>query len=170
MPSLTQLRPLKRSWRFHRTLWMPAPCGRHTQHPARVWSAYWKSDVASSAFCANCFANVRDTNLLKKSPTTMPRTPPSGFCNAVIRPNRTTATMSEGICHLAKELANMVIAITSDSRSRRGLKCSAHMPEGPGAAPRLELRRLFTNSSPPNTTGDPIWQTARLLGSLGRFN
>ena len=50
--------------------------------------AYWKGAVVSSTFLAIYFDIILATNLLIKSPTTIPLTPPSGLLSAVIRPKR----------------------------------------------------------------------------------
>ena len=51
-------------------------------------SAYWNGAVAYSTTVRNCWAIVLETNCRKESPTTMPLTPPEGFCKAVILPMR----------------------------------------------------------------------------------
>ena len=61
-------------------------CATHSV-PARVESAYWNGCVAASASGVNCCAIVRATTLRNTSPTNIPRTPPSGFARAVIRPS-----------------------------------------------------------------------------------
>ena len=60
-------------------------CATWAMHslPALVDRANWKGAVANWMASFNCWANVRATSLRTKSPTTIPRTPPVGFCNAV---------------------------------------------------------------------------------------
>ena len=57
----------------------------HSQ-PTLLLSAYWWGAGASSASFMTCFEMVLATSRLRMSPTTMPRTPPSGLLNATIRP------------------------------------------------------------------------------------
>ena len=71
-----------------------------------------------------CCARVRATTPRMKSPTTMPRTPPCGFCNAVILPILTAWRISAGIWPLTNEVQ------------------SAVMPDGPPAAPRRADRKF----------------------------
>ena len=80
-------------------------CTMCATHSALVERAYWRGWVAPSARSANCLAMVRATNLLNTSPTTMPLTPPSGFCSAVILPTLTTVRMSSRIRPRAKSVA-----------------------------------------------------------------
>ena len=65
-------------------------------HPALVFRAYWKGAVATSTLLEICVAIVRATSLRKMSPTTIPRTPPSGFWSAVRRPSLIAPKMSWG--------------------------------------------------------------------------
>ena len=60
-------------------------CGTHSQ-PARVRNACWNGAVAASTASDTCCAIVRATKRRNVSPTTIPRTPPLGFCRAVILP------------------------------------------------------------------------------------
>ena len=100
----------------------------------------------------------------------MPRTPPSGFCNAVIRPNLTAATMSEGICPPGKRVGEHGdchhIRLTVKERpqmfcahARRAWSCPMS-----GIAKTLhelfsiQHHRLFWHMGP-----DPFWQTAPWL-------
>ena len=72
------------------------PCTTCATHsvPAHAESAHWNGCVAPSAMGVNCCAIVRATSLRNTSPTTIPRTPPSGLVKAVIRPTLTPCNTS----------------------------------------------------------------------------
>ena len=63
---------------------------------SRVVDAYWNGAVARSIAGPSCWAIVRATNRLNKSPATMPRIPPLAFCSAVNLPMRRTLKISLG--------------------------------------------------------------------------
>ena len=69
---------------------------------AFVDRAYWKGAVARSTCFKTCLATVLATNRRIMSPTTIPLTPPSGFCKAVIRPNRMPSMISDGTFLVAR--------------------------------------------------------------------
>ena len=77
------------------------------------------------------------TNLLTKSPTTMPRITPVGFLRAVIAPKRIAACASDGMNPFARRSATWNRAPAAASLSSTGSRCSDVNPEGPGAAPLL---------------------------------
>ena len=85
-------------------------------------------------------------SLRRKSPT-MPRTPPSGFRNAVMRPNLIASSILSGTSPRAMICANWWKTTTSRSHSKSGLRCSAVMPDGPPVAPRRAVRRFFMSNS-----------------------
>ena len=78
-------------------------CATHSP-PDLVDRAHWKGDVACSTALEICCEIVRATRRRTVSPVTMPRTPPLGLHNAVMRPNLTTSTISSGTVALAKIL------------------------------------------------------------------
>ena len=51
-----------------------------------VDKAYWEGEMAASTSLVTCFAIVLPTRRLNTSPTTIPRTPPSGFFKAINLP------------------------------------------------------------------------------------
>ena len=107
---------------------------------ARTWAAS-ASVPAGSNVAAHCLASVLDTRRRNTSPVAMPRTPPSGLRNAVRRAIASAGGMSAGTracasCVAASARSSM--AVTSCNRSFR---CSARMPERPGAPPRRAERR-----------------------------
>ena len=93
------------------------------------------------------FARVFATNLLMTSPTTIPRIPPFAFCNAVIWPILKAETISSGSFACAKAWEISKNLVQSSTLSRSGRKCSLRMPEGPPAAPRRPVRKLWRNSA-----------------------
>ena len=103
-------------------------------HPALVVRAYWNGAVACSTAGANSWAMVRDTSRLMKSPTTMPLTPPDGFCRAVILPMRIASNTGAGVVPRANSWHMLQNRSQSLVDSKRGRKCSAVVPEGPPAA------------------------------------
>ena len=89
------------------------------------------------------------------SPATMPRTPPLGFCNAVMRPSRTNSTMSSGTAALAKFCAKRQNLVMSSWFSNNGRKWSDVIPDGPPVAPRRAMRRFFAKRSGSNMNSGP---------------
>ena len=79
-------------------------CATHSV-PALVESANWKGAVATSTAGVICWLMVRATSFLTMPPTTMPLTPPLGFCSAVTRPIFTALTISSGRVARAKPFA-----------------------------------------------------------------
>ena len=73
---------------------------RSNSHPALVDKVYWKGAVAASTCLETCFAMVLATSLQTISPTTIPLTPPSGFFNAVTRPNLMPSKIGARRCRL----------------------------------------------------------------------
>ena len=102
--------------------------------PRLVERAHWKGEACSTALDICC-------ELM--SPTTMPRTPPLGLHNAVMRPNLTTSTISSGTVALARSWASHQKRAVSTSLTNKGRKRSAVIPNGPPAA----LRRGPSSSS-----------------------
>ena len=122
-------------------------------HPALVVKAYWKGAVAFSTCFATCFEIVLATRRLIMSPTTIPLTPPSGLVKAVNRPNPIPAMASSGITPCAMIEATVANNSESASLSKIGNKWSAVMPEGPPAAPLLEVRKEMRNNALSNSKG-----------------
>ena len=87
-------------------------------HPALVFRAYWCGEVATSTWAENCCAIVRATILLKVSPTTMPRTPPSGFRRAVTLPHLMAWRIPAGTLLRANNVATFPKAAPSAPLSR----------------------------------------------------
>ena len=78
---------------------------------------------------------VLATNRRTMSPTTIPLTPPSGFCKAVVnRPTRSPSMISMGTSPVASREHAATKSIESTSLSRVD-KWSAVILEGPAAAP-----------------------------------
>ena len=102
------------------------------------------------------------------SPTTIPRTPPSGFCNALILPNLRTSFAWGGTSPRAIMLANSVNACRSPSFSNMGNRCSPVIPEGPATAPRLALRTFLANLSSSNWTSGIRFNNSGGVTSRGR--
>ena len=65
--------------------------------PALVDNADWNGWVGASSNFENCWATVLAITRRRTSPTTMPLTPPSGFCHAISLPNLMARTISSGI-------------------------------------------------------------------------
>ena len=99
--------------------------GRCTRCPFYVDRANWKGAVANWTASFNCWANVRATSLLTKSPTTIPRTPPVGFCNAVILRTLMTCNTSSGMSARANLSHTRQNFSASSSESNNGRRCSA---------------------------------------------
>ena len=135
--------------------------------PARVCNAYWNGAVTASADLEHCFAIVGATNRRKTSLTTMPRTPPSGFCNAVTRPMRRIRRALGTTLPLARSVATWHRETMSLSDSSNGWRCPQLIPEGPGAAPSNGLRGIVViNSGGKNFRS----ATGRRSGFLNEFS
>ena len=118
-------------------------------HPDLVGKACWKKEVAASTSSAICFALVLPTRRLNTSPTTMSRTPPSGFLNAIDRPKPKNQHLLGNIrlCQrLGKLRKHDGIAFAFQQR-----KWSDVMPGGPAAAPLLAVLSLMSNFSLSNS-------------------
>ena len=100
--------------------------------PARVDNAYWNGAHSASNSEANCFARVRATNLRTEHPVAIPRTPPSGFDNAVNRAPINAVAISGGMEACAK--------LVSASRRRLNVSGSSNNVRLLGA-----LFKLFMN-------------------------
>ena len=86
-------------------------------------------------------------------PATIPRTPPLGFWRAVNLPNRTEFTMVVGVSALDNCSPNLKSNCASCTVSNTNLKCSVVMPDGPAAAPRLDVLKLAKNFFSSNSNG-----------------
>ena len=95
--------------------------------------------VARSTASDNCCDIVLATRRRITSPATMPRTPPSGFDNALSRPTLSTATWRTRA--LASREPNAVKSCMPLVSSSKGRRCS----EGPPAAPRRDVRKFRAN-------------------------
>ncbi len=109
-------------------------CAMHS-HPTRADNASWQSQP----FCCTAAPQSSTPKRRKMSPTVMSRTPPSGLLNAVMRP---ILKISPGTFPHAKRDANSENFIESRSLSSNGNKQSAFIPDGPGVAPRRDVRKL----------------------------
>ena len=121
-------------------------CAMHSP-PDLVERAYWKGDVACSTALDICCEIVRATRRRTMSPATMPRTPPLGLHNAVMRPNLTTSTISSGTVALAKSWANRQKRAISTSLSKQGSQMVCGHPRRTTAAPRRETLKFFAKKS-----------------------
>ena len=90
---------------------------------------------------------VRATNRRNTSPTTIPRTPPWGFCSAVMRPLLSTFTTLEGVDASGNSWPILQSNSASTGLSRRGRRCSTVVPDSPPAAPFFETLRFRKNPS-----------------------
>ena len=105
------------------------------------------------------------TTLRNTSPTTVPRTSPSGFARAVIRPSFTACNSSSGIKPLANCPATSPKSLVQTVSARRGFKCSAVIPDGPAAAP-LRAVRKFCNNALLRTSSGSASRMERSIGVL----
>ena len=115
--------------------------------PARACNAYWNGCVAASNTLAHCLARTRETSLRKVSPVAMPRTPPLGLLRAVRRAKARAATTSDGTSALAKQVPAYASSSKPSASCSITCRCSARMPDRPGALPRLLVRKAAARAS-----------------------
>ena len=127
-------------------------CATHS-HPARVDNGNWWGAVATMVAGPNCCDIVLATNLRTTSPTTMPRTPPSGFLSAVILPALTMSTTTCGTWPLERFSPNWKSNFIPWTSDNKGLKWSLVIPDGPPATLLLGDRRFFPKNFSSNWKG-----------------
>ena len=112
--------------------------------PALVRSANWNGAVSCSTASANCIANVLATTRRTVAPVTMPRTRPFGLRSAVRRPRAKASATGPGTSARAKASARWPKSSRASSSSRSTFRCSARVPDSPGAVPRRALRKAWS--------------------------
>ena len=100
---------------------------------------------------------------------TIPRTPPVGFCNAIILPTLKTCNTSSGMSARANLSHTRQNFSASRSESNNGRRCSAVIPDGPPAAPGRAHRMFLNKRSCSNSSRPAGWWscTSRSNGSRG---
>ena len=97
--------------------------------------------------------------------TTMPLTPPSDFCRAVILPSLTAGSTWSGTSHQTMIYAKR--HKDAMSISRRGRMCSAVIPDGPPAAPRRAILTLLHRRSQSRSNSEVGSKLSSHEGTLG---
>ena len=77
----------------------------------------------------------------------MPRTPPLGLLRAVRRAKARAATTSDGTSALAKQVPAYASSSKPFASCSSTCRCSARMPDRPGALPRLLVRKAAARAS-----------------------